>query len=260
MEFPFERDILSLENVFDWNQTQERVSRVFWSPDPRVVTAVVNMATQLGASQIIELGADREFFPGATTQINVIKEKGADGVETIVMDADEDIIPRPDGSYDFAYSRHTLEDLQNPAFAFRELTRVATSGYIETPSPLIEILRYIDFPTINEAKHRGFVHHRYFVWTELEDNSLHFLPKFPIVEYLRINPSYETVGAAVASNTGFAWNNYYWWSPEKPPKYVMHKAGVNFEIVGEYGLLIERAIKQSFETAKVFAREVCGVA
>lgn len=259
MEFPFEHDILRLGSVLDWHQKQDKVSRVFWIPDRRIVNGVLDMATKIGARKIIELGADVETFPRTTTQINVAEERVLQGIETIIMDADEHVIPRPDGSYDFAYSRHTLEDLQNPAFAFRELARVATHGYIETPSPLIEMLRGVDAPGINEAKHRGFIHHRYFVWTEMDDNSLHFLPKFPVVEYLIMDSNYETIGAAVASSTPFVWNNPYWWSPERPPKCVMHKPGVNFDIRFEYGTLIARAIHQSFRTAQMFARDVCNV-
>lgn len=259
MEFPFERDILQLTHLLNWYHAQDKVSRVFWTPDQRVVDAVVNMTTKIGAKQIIELGADVETFPGATTQINVVEERGAEGIDTIIMDADEHVIPRPDHSYDFAYSRHTLEDLQNPAFAFRELTRVAAHGYIETPSPLIEVLRFVDAPGINQAKHRGFIHHRYFVWTELEDNSLHFLPKFPIVEFLGIDSRLETVGAALASSTPLVWNNPYWWSPDRPPKCVVHKPGIHFDIRFEYGDLIGRAIDQSFKSIQAFAQEVCEI-
>jgi len=32
-----------------------------------------------------------------------------------------------------------LEDIQNPNFAISEIFRVSQKGYIETPSPLIEI-------------------------------------------------------------------------------------------------------------------------
>jgi hypothetical protein len=257
MDFPNEIEILRLGHVLEWRLSLPRVSRYFWKPDERVVTAVVNWASEAGAVNVVELGADLESFPMATTQLNVKEEPNTKHIDTIIMDADEDVIPRADHYFDFAYSRHTLEDLQNPSFAFKELTRVAPRGYIETPSPLIECLRHIDHPAINDAKHRGFIHHRYFVWTEVEDNSLHFLPKFPIVEDLIMDPRYDTIGAAIASDTPFAWNNFYTWSPDKPPKCVMHKPGVNFQIMETYGALIQRGISESFNATKVFARDLC---
>jgi len=49
------------------------------------------------------------------------------------IDIDFDIFPFSDDTFETSYSRHTLEDIQNPNHAFNEIVRVSKRGYIETP-------------------------------------------------------------------------------------------------------------------------------
>ena len=60
--------------------------------------------------------------------------------------------------------------------AFNEITRVCKTGYIETPSPLIEFSTNVDS---GDSPYKGYIHHRYFVWSDIKTNTLYFLPKYP---------------------------------------------------------------------------------
>ncbi|MCF7688801.1 MAG: class I SAM-dependent methyltransferase [Cephaloticoccus sp.] len=47
-------------------------------------------------------------------------------------------LPFPDKFFDFSVCGHTIEDLANPVPLLNELRRVSKSGYIETPSRILE--------------------------------------------------------------------------------------------------------------------------
>jgi hypothetical protein len=53
-------------------------------------------------------------------------------------------LPFADKEFDFVYSRHVLEDSWNPFALCEEMSRVGKSGYIETPSPIVELGRGVD--------------------------------------------------------------------------------------------------------------------
>ena len=91
---------------------------------------------------------------------------------------------------DFVYSRHTLEDIQNPDFCMNEIIRISKSGYIETPSPLIETAKGIDAPD-KRMNYAGYIHHRYIIWSNIEKCEIYILPKYNSIidNYLEINSS-----------------------------------------------------------------------
>lgn len=153
--------------------------------------------------------------------------------------------PYPENMFDYVYSRHVLEDLQNPDFAFQEMIRVATSGFIETPSPLIECTSFVDNTDI---PFRGYIHHRYIVWTEMDTNTLCFLPKLPLIEYLYL----QVANVQGLIQNPLYWNNYYMWNPKNKPNYKIYKHGINFNIITEYPKLLEKAIKQSIQYSEHF--------
>lgn len=53
---------------------------------------------------------------------------------------DAQYLPFKDGAFDYLICSHTLEHLDDPAAALREIERVSGRGYIETPNLLSEIL------------------------------------------------------------------------------------------------------------------------
>jgi len=117
---------------------------------------------------ILEVGPGTSPFPIANYTIDVTRESTSNQFN---LDIDKDKIPLENQFIDFGYARHVWEDIQNPDYAFNEMKRVCKTFYLETPSPMIEILRGIDgfshaFP------YRGYIHHRYFVWSK--NNTIHF--------------------------------------------------------------------------------------
>ena len=96
----------------------------------------------------------------------------------IDIDIDNQLFPYKDNEIDFVYCRHVLEDIQNPDFALQEIFRVTKDGgYIETPSPLIEITKDVDANNLSNI-YCGYVHHRYIVWSDIEKCEIYFLPKY----------------------------------------------------------------------------------
>jgi hypothetical protein len=64
--------------------------------------------------------------------------------------------PFKDKQFDFVLCRHTLEDLRDPIWVCHEMIRVGKSGYIETPSRVIESM-----PGIERSRYCGYSHHRW---------------------------------------------------------------------------------------------------
>jgi SAM-dependent methyltransferase len=87
--------------------------------------------------------------------------------------------PFPDKFFDFSFCSHLLEDVRDPLAVVRELSRVARSGYVETPSREREIFAKDRWAGIAARfgwpPEVGFYHHRWFV--EAEGAHLRFLAK-----------------------------------------------------------------------------------
>jgi hypothetical protein len=224
----------------------EKVSKHYWWPNPHVLTRVTRFCVEHPVKpppKVIEIGPGGVPFPLATHFIDVNEHPGH---VTERIDIDYEPLPYPDAFFHFAYCRHTFEDIQNPLFAFNELVRVAPRGYIETPSPLIECTRNVDAISIdNSIPYFGYIHHRYIVWTELETNTLFFLPKYGILEHNSVGVNTREM-IRIADNFPVYWNNYYVWDAERPPKAFVYRNGVNFNIGNEYFRILQRAMTCSF--------------
>jgi SAM-dependent methyltransferase len=81
--------------------------------------------------------------------------------------------PFADKQFDVAVCSHVLEDIRDPIWVCSELSRVARSGYVETPSRLEEQSLGVHGPWA------GWSHHRWFV--ELERDVLAFAHKSHVV-------------------------------------------------------------------------------
>lgn len=86
-----------------------------------------------------------------------------------------DPFPFPDKFFDFVLCSHTLEDVRDPVRVCRELSRVGKAGYVETPSPLVELTRGMD-PT--GRRWVGYSHHRWLVDVQDGELVLLFKPHF----------------------------------------------------------------------------------
>ena len=88
--------------------------------------------------------------------------------------------------------------------------------FFDTPSPLIESLRLEAYGGLFHMPHiRGYHHHRYMLYTDLDTNILYALPKFPVLDHIRptIFGDYEMEKAAIEISISLPglWNNYYTW-------------------------------------------------
>lgn len=82
--------------------------------------------------------------------------------------------PLADKSVDFAICSHTLEDVRDPIWICRELSRVAKAGYVEIPSREWESTRGVEL-RFELPRQAGLYHHRWLC--ELRDERLLFTMK-----------------------------------------------------------------------------------
>lgn len=160
-------------------------------------------------------------------------------------------------SFNFVYSRHTLEDLQNPQNAFNEFVKISSKGYIETPSPLIEFSRGVDsdIEWVNSSFYRGYKHHRYIVWSDVDTNTLYFLPKYPVIEYVNADNNTNLLLNYIANNYPLYWNNYYYWDKENKetePKICVLE-DISFV---DYNKYLTIAINKSIQYTKHFMSKI----
>lgn len=64
--------------------------------------------------------------------------------------------PFKDKQFDFVLCKGTLEDLRDPVWVCQEMMRVAKSGYVETPTRIIESL-----PGVERSRYCGYSHHHW---------------------------------------------------------------------------------------------------
>ncbi len=144
--------------------------------DPKWITAQKKLAE---SKKIIDLGCgnspiqgatvcvdlyiepkERALGVGPTINIQKMKERGI----TFINARIESNLPFNDKEFDFAYSHHVFEHLEDPAAACKEMMRIARDGMIITPSILAELIF-------------GRPYHRWLVMER--DNTIFFFKKRP---------------------------------------------------------------------------------
>ena len=142
-----------------------------------------------GLKKILDVGGAHHMFPTATHVIDILsyeesrkewgfyaKNNELPSGQWIKLDiCDRTPWPFPDDYFDFAICDHVLEDVRDPIHVCSELSRVAKAGYIETPSPLLELTR-----GINEegTSWTGYFHHRWLVQTQDKELRFTYKPHF----------------------------------------------------------------------------------
>lgn len=153
-------------------------------------------------ARVLEIGPGPLPRRFATDFVDVVAWEGAafgDRPLTL-LDAQHEALPFADGSFDFVYSRHVIEDLARPGLLLSEMQRVGRAGYIETPSPLTECTRGVD-----DGPWRGYRHHRWLVWAA--GGRLRLLPKLDAIDGLALDiPTGDLLRSCPhLSNSHFAW-------------------------------------------------------
>jgi len=241
---PMDKYTLDLYRVEDQNKEDEEVTRFFWHPNPLIILLLGRWLQRLGIRErIIDIGCGSSPFSFATHFVDFTIDTNTE--HKFKVDLDFELFPQPDKYFHFIYCRHTLEDIQNPQHAFKEYIRISKAGYIETPSPLIELLRGVDAPILNPT-YRGYLHHRYIVWSDFKTHTIHFLPKYPIIEH-KLNDEALKKVMYIANNYPVYWNNYYIWDETTKPNIIVYRHGVNMNIEKDYIKLLNQAINSSME-------------
>lgn len=222
----------------------------YWYPIEEVVRCVEDVCRVRGYKTILEIGPGGTPFSPATHRVGY-NEKVDDCLE---VDIDTTPLPFSDKSMDFMYSRHTFEDIQNPEFALREVFRVCRSGYIETPSPLIEVSKGVDAGP-KASLYGGYIHHRYIIWSDIEKCEISLVPKYSsIIDHFfsDVNNEYHEM-----TKECLFWNQYFIWF-DREPTIKMYKNCVNLgcdeHLVLDYCKLINEAIRCSIRSTLYFQK------
>jgi glycosyltransferase involved in cell wall biosynthesis len=227
------------------------VKNKFWAPIDIITNCITSFCIKNAFNNILEIGPGYTPFPIATHFIGHNEQN----IKYTDIDIDINKLPFSNNLMDFIYSRHILQAIQNPDFAMNEILRVSSSGYIETPSPLVEILKGVDAAQ-NTDRYAGYIHHRYIIWSDIEKGEIYFLPKYSsIIDNLTlpVNKTYLNL----VNNYPVYWNNYFIWQ-NTTPKIVMFKNGVNLGVKTnlwqEYTELLTQAVETSIRNTNYFIK------
>ena len=229
------------------NEEFEMLKNYFWFVNTVLIEKLIKYFDINDTKTIIDIGGGTTYrFPFTTHTIDCYEELSKNIYN---VDIDFDRYPFIDKQFYFSFCRHTLEDIQNPNNAFNEIIRTSERGYIETPSPMVEISKNV-VNVINNMS--GYIHHRYIVWSEKETNTLYFLPKYPVLEYIIFKNTKKF--NYVLNNYPIYWNNYYIWDDVNKPNIFVYRHGINFTIDDDYINILNRAIYKSFEYTNILSK------
>ena len=207
------------------------VDKKFWQPQDPIIQKISDLIPE--GSCVLDVGPGRFPFPRATHFIDVkgdlpnIKKD-----QLIVADFNDKPLPYGDKSFDFVYCRSTIEDLQNPQNLLREMERVGKAGYIETPSPIAELARGIDWAS---PPFRGYHHHHSIVWAH--EGELRLVHKYPILEYFRF--SEEDIIAWLREGP-ICWNTHFLWNDKINWVY-----RTDYDVTQDYAPMLKSAMDQA---------------
>ena len=263
----YNTETIDLESILKeglYKNYSDKIINFYWHPNQVLIKKLERHLSQLNITdKIVDAGCGNSPFPPSTHTLDF-----SDTTNGVSHSNNVKIPLKFDLNFDkfyshilfnFVYSRHTLEDLQNPQNAFNELTKVSTKGYIETPSPLIEFPRGVDsdLEWVSSDSYRGYKHHRYIVWSDIDTNTLYFLPKYPIIEYCNIDENTTKLLNYIANNYPLYWNNYYYWDKDNektnPKICVLNQIDMNFN---DYNKYLTTAINKSIEYTKYFIDKI----
>ena len=195
----------NLNTITNFNlDLNESVTNLYWYPNSIILNAIIDKFKN--CKKVLEIGPGIIPFPLATTTVG-FNEKVKNYLD---INIEHTPLPFEDLEFDFVYCRHVLEDINYPSFALKEMFRVSKCVYIETPSPMVEISRYIDAERNNDLHNnlRGYFHHKSFVWSF--GDTIYILPKAgAIVEHLELPQELVQKLCFLLNNYPIYWNNYF---------------------------------------------------
>jgi hypothetical protein len=102
----------------------------------------------------------------------------------------------------------------------------------------------------------GYCHHRYIVWSDLETNTLYFLPKYNCIEIIKFDTNILQKFRLLLNNTPVYWNNYYLFDSTRKPNIFVYRNGINFDFNKDYVNIINVAINKSIEYTNDFTSKL----
>ena len=122
---------VSVPVIAGWSRT-----RVPVTPDMRVVDIGSGAHPNARADVLV----DRDLFDDRHRAGSALVRDGRP-----LVCADVTALPFRQGAFDFAIVSHLAEHVEVPATMCSELSRIAIAGYVETPSPLCDVLLHEDY-------------------------------------------------------------------------------------------------------------------
>jgi len=95
---------------------------------------------------VLDIGSGGEPFPYATHLVDKYPQKThhryqeLDTMNLPFTEADVQKLPFENNSFDFVYTSHVLEHVEDPVKALNEISRVGKSGFIEVPTKMSDIV------------------------------------------------------------------------------------------------------------------------
>jgi hypothetical protein len=213
-------------------------SKKYWHQIRSVHEYLFNVVIK-PSDRVLEVGPGECPFPRADMYVDFVDIPGLNNL--IKCDLATDTLPFKDKEFDFVYARQILEDMFNPFHLIREMSRVSKAGYIECPSPAVELGRGVD---CHSPPYRGFYHHRWIVW--MFGKELRLIPKYPFMEYLKFD---EERTDKILEQERY-WNTYCLWQDEIIVRHMQHP--IDYSIPRDYGMILGQAIERSIESTDVF--------
>jgi Methyltransferase domain len=201
-----------------------------WGPIPEVMEWLTNRLPR--DAKVLEVGPGHAPFKRADAFVDFAPWpiQGIEQDKLFRCDIATEPLPFEDKSFDFIFCRHVLEDMWNPFHLCKEMERVGKAGYIETPSPIAELTRGVDGAA---PPYRGYHHHRWVIWNH--DGTLKFVSKYPVIEYLDIPQTSETL-----LKSERYWNTYLLWDDVIPVNHL--QSPLDFDIPRDYRMVLWQAV------------------
>lgn len=243
-------------NIFTENNkdiSNEQISYIkykYWYTNPIIYDKIINFCESKKYKDILEIGPGSIPFPLASIFIG-FNEKIKNYID---LDIDKNNLPFNNKELDFTYCRHVLEDIQNPDFALAEIKRVSKSFYTETPSPLVEITKGIDGSS-ESYKYCGYIHHRYIIWYDKDEHTVHMLPKYGLIEnILDISDNLKQLILYLLNNFPVYWNTYIFCNEDNVDS--LNIKMYNHFNLKEYPQLLLKGIYTSVKSTNYFIENI----